>query len=157
MASTVEFSIRGIDRLHKKLKGVSAELTNKTGRAALRKAANVVANDARMRALALDDPDTGRKIADNVAVQFASKTFRQTGVLMMRVGVRWGALSEKSNPDLGPGSKTFHWRFLELGTEKMKEQPFLRPALTQNVNKVLDTLVVEMEKGIDRAIKKGGA
>lgn len=155
MANTFDFSILGLDEVTKKLGNLSVELGDSAGRRAVRKAFGVVARAARENALLVDDPETGRRIRDNIRLQFASRFYRDTGDIMYRVGVatRKGRIP-KGNPDEGPKGNTPHWHLVELGTEKARAQPFLRPALSENINKVMDKLVTELDKEITKELAK---
>ena len=156
MANDITFSITGLDSLLKKLESISYDVKRKGGRAALRKAAQVVEKDAKQRALTFDDKETGRAIADNVAIRWNGRVFKRTGDLGFRIGVVHGAVlpSKGENVPKQKNAPTPHWRLLEFGTEKMRAQPFMRPALESNIAKVTDTFVTEYEKSIDRAIKR---
>ncbi|HDI3291990.1 TPA: HK97 gp10 family phage protein [Vibrio cholerae] len=155
MAEKADFTILGLDEVLKKLGKLNLEIGDAAGKRALRKAARIVAKAARQNALLVDDPETGRRIRDNIRLQFASRHYKETGDLMYRVGVstRKGRIP-KGNPDEGKGGNTPHWHLIELGTEKARAQPFLRPALSENVNKVVDKLVTELDKEIDKVIKE---
>ena len=153
MADTIEFSLIGLDSLLGKLDAVKYETKRKGGRAALRKAAVVVAEKAKARARLLDDAETGRAIADNIALRWNGRLFKRTGDLGFRVGVLHGAVL-KDGGDLSANSPTPHWRLLEFGTEKMPAQPFMRPALEENISEATAVFVTEYEKAIDRAIKR---
>lgn len=153
MADGVQLKIEGLAALKGKLSEISDDLRRKSGRAALRKAANVIATKARSNALRVDDPHTGRSIADNIALRWNGRLFKRTGNLGFRVGVLHGAVL-KNYPDKGMNAPTPHWRLLEFGTEKMKAQPIMRPAIESSVNEVISTFTTEYEKGIDRAIKR---
>lgn len=154
----VEFSITGLDSVLEKMKTVSDEVRYKGGRFALRKAANLVAAKAKEKAQTMDDPETGRSIAANIAVRWNGRYFKRTGDIAFRVGVLHGAiLPEKDdggNVDEGPNGPTPHWRLLEFGTSNMPAHPFMRPALADNINQVTSEFVTQLEKAIDRAIKK---
>jgi len=153
MADSVEFSITGLDSLLGKLESVSYDVRRRGGRAALRKAAQVVMQKAKDGAERIDDKETGRSIADNIALRWNGKLFKQTGDLGFRVGVLHGAVL-KDGGDLSPNSPTPHWRLIEFGTEKMAAAPFMRPALVNSISEVTNTFVTEYEKAIDRAIRR---
>lgn len=153
MADSVEFSITGLDSLLGKLEAVSYDVKRKGGRTALRKAAQIVAEKAKEGARRVDDSKTGRSIADNIALRWNGRLFKRTGDLGFRVGVLHGAVL-KNGGDLSANSPTPHWRLLEFGTEKMRAQPFMRPALENQIGEVTNTFVTEYEKAIDRAIKR---
>ncbi len=153
MADGVEFSITGLDSLLGKLESVSYDVRRKGGRAALRKAAQVVVQKAKDGAERIDDKETGRSIADNIALRWSGKLFKQTGDLGFRIGVLHGAVL-KDGGDLSPNSPTPHWRLIEFGTENMAAVPFMRPALANSITEVTATFVTEYEKAIDRAIRR---
>ena len=149
------FSIIGLEPLLAKLKGLEYDMKRKGGRTALRKAAKVVEADAKRRAKLLDDPRTPQSIADNIAIRWSSRTFKRTGNLAFRVGVKGGARWRAQVwKNLGENSPTPHWRLLEFGTEKMAARPFMRPALESNINKATNAFVTEYGKAIDRALKR---
>lgn len=147
------FALQGIDELNAKLKSIGNDLKYKGGRFALRKAANIVANAAKIGANRIDDPATGRKIADNIAVRFSSRTFKRTGNLMFRVGVKHGAIL-KIGGDLSQNAPTPHWRLKEFGTQKMSAHPFMRPALENNIPAATNEFISQYKKSIDRALRR---
>lgn len=155
MADGIEFSLTGMDELLGTLNAVTYDTKRKGGRAALRKAAQAVREAAKANAGHLDDPATGRTIAANIAERWNGRRFKRTGDLAFRVGVLHGAvIREKGNPDAGTNGPTPHWRLLEFGTEKMRAQPFMRPALESNISLATDTFIREYQKALDRAIKR---
>lgn len=156
MADGVEFSITGLESLLGKLDAVSYDVRRKGGRAALRKAAQVVVQKAKEGAERIDDKETGRSIADNIALRWNGRLFKQTGDLGFRIGVLHGAVLAKKGEavDLSTNAPTPHWRLIEFGTEKMAAAPFMRPALANSIAEVTNTFVSEYEKSIDRAIRR---
>ncbi|MBI6916544.1 HK97 gp10 family phage protein [Pseudomonas juntendi] len=153
MADGVEFSITGLDMLLGKLDSLSYDVRRKGGRAALRRAAQVVVQKAKEGAERIDDKETGRSIADNIALRWNGRLFKQTGNLGFRVGVLHGAVL-KDGGDLSPNSPTPHWRLIEFGTENMSADPFMRTALANSISEVTNTFVTEYGKAIDRAIRR---
>lgn len=170
MVDGVEVNLTGLDSLLGKLDAVSQVTRDKTGRAALRKAANVIRDRARNNAARVDDPLTKEAIYKNIVVTFSSKAFRRTGDPTFRVGVMGGSRqyantkdnvrkgkagkSYKTAGDKGnPGGDTWYWRFLEFGTERMIAKPILRPALNGVDTDVINIFAVELEKAIDRAVR----
>ncbi|WBM34146.1 HK97-gp10 family putative phage morphogenesis protein [Pseudomonas sp. NY11382] len=153
MADGVDFSILGLEGLLGKLSEVSVDVRRKGGRAALRKAAQVVVQKAKAGAERIDDRATGRSISDNIALRWNGRLFKRTGDLGFRIGVLHGAVL-KDGGDLSSNAPTPHWRLIEFGTEKMPAAPFMRPALADSISEVTNTFVTEYEKAIDRAIKR---
>ncbi len=151
-----QWELRGFDRVIAKMKGLPVELRGKAGRSALGKAARVLTNHAKDNAQRIDDKDTGRQIARNVTQRFRSKFSRQTGDLMISVGVATekGRIP-KGNPDEGAGGNTPHWHLVEMGTERMRAEPFLRPAFVQGVEEVQTVFASELEKQIAKIAKAG--
>ncbi|WP_024559567.1 HK97-gp10 family putative phage morphogenesis protein [Franconibacter pulveris 601] len=171
MADGIDLSIAGLDSLLGKLDSISDDLRRRGGRAALRKAANVIVTKAQENAASVDDPLTKESISKNIVARWSNVTFRRTGNLAFRIGVLGGAISyadSRENRRKGragrlyftpgssknPGGNTWYWRFLEFGTEKMRAQPFMRPAAESSINEVVNTFATEYEKAIDRAIKR---
>ena len=153
MADGVEFSILGLEGLLGRLTEVSIDVRRKGGRAALRKAAQVVVQKAKEGAERIDDKATGRSISDNIALRWNGRLFKRTGDLGFRIGVLHGAVL-KDGGDLSSNAPTPHWRLIEFGTEKMPAAPFMRPALADSISEVTNTFVTEYEKAIDRAIRR---
>lgn len=153
-----QWDLKGFEQVTAKLRALPVELRGKPGRSALGSAARLVTNQAKDNALRIDDAETGRKIADNVVQRFRSRYFKQTGDLMISVGVATlkGRIPA-GNPDTGPKGNTPHWHLIELGTEKTRAQPFLRPALPALSDRVQATFASKLEKAIDRLVKKGAA
>lgn len=153
MPAEFKFSLLGVKDVKAKMNKVSQTVNDTGTRTALRKAAGIVKKAAQQNALAVDDPLTGRRIRDNITLQFASKLFRQKGVIMYRVGVasKRGRIPVP-NKDEGAKGNTRHWHLIELGTERSQANPFMRPALANNVNQVTDRFVTEFEKELDKAL-----
>lgn len=153
MMADVEFSLVGIDSLVGKLESISYDVKRKGGRSALRKAAQLVAGKMKEGAQRIDDPETGRSIANNVALRWNGKLFKASGDLGFRIGVLKGAVL-KNGGDTSADAPTPHWRLIEFGTVKMRAQPFARKALADNISEATSTFITEYEKSIDRAIKR---
>lgn len=161
MPDGLSHNLEGIEELLAKLETVKMEPRRKGARFAMRKAANIVRDAAQARAAQLDDPQSPENIADNIAIQFAARHFRQTGDPMMRVGVRGGAKGHaaavgelRGRGSGNPGGDTFHWRFLEFGTQNMAARPFMRPAMDESIGPATSAFVTEFDKSLTRAIRR---
>lgn len=150
-----QVKLTGVDELVKNMRALPVELRKKPARSALGKAAKLIRERAKANALAADDPETGRAIADNIVQRFRSKYQKQTGDVMISIGVNTekGRIPD-GNPDTGRGGSTPHWHLIELGTEKNPAQPFLRPAASEMAGAALNTFSVELGKALDRMTKK---
>jgi HK97 gp10 family phage protein len=152
-------TMTGIDELSRKLEGLKYDVARKGGRSALRKAAQVIRDQARSNAQSIDDPKSRDDITKNLSERWGSKFNKTTGDLMFRVGVLGGAggnMSRKQQENGLPGGDTRHWRFVEFGTEKMPARPFMRPAMEQSAQRATDVFVSQYSAAIDRALKKAG-
>lgn len=152
-----DIQVHGLDEIVKNMRALPVAMRKKPARSALGKAAKVIREQAKTNALQVDDPETGRVIADNIVQRFRGKYHRRTGDLMISVGVgtEKGPIP-KGNPDTGPKGNTPHWHLLELGTEKMPAQPFLRPAAESAGGRALNVFADALSKALDRLVKKKG-
>lgn len=149
-----QWDLKGFDRVIGKMRGLAPAIRLKAGRSALGSAARVVTKAAKSNALRVDDAETGRRISENITQRFRSRYFKRTGDLMVSVGVgtEKGRIP-KGNPDQGPKGNTPHWHLVELGTEKAKAQPYLRPALENNIAAVESEFASKLERQIDKLVK----
>lgn len=150
----IKFNIAGAEELNARLKELSYDVRMKGGRFALRKAAAVVVGAIKQNSMALDDPNTGQKISDNVAMRWNGRLFKRTQNPAFRVGILKGAIMEDADKNKAANSPTPHWRLLEFGTSKMPAKPFFRRAMDENIDKIQSTFVAEYNKSLDRAIKR---
>lgn len=153
MVDDIQFSLVGVEGVLAKLATVNGEIRRKSGRTALRRAAGLVAGYAKEGALRLDDPETGRSIAENIVLRWNGRLFRRTGDLGFRIGVLHGAVLRKGSSTSANGP-TPHWRLLEFGTEHIAAAPFMRPALANHIAEVTNEFSTQLEKAIDRAIRR---
>lgn len=147
--------VEGLDVVLRKLKELPEKVRRGAARRATGKGAAIIRKRAKDNALRLDDPETGRRIADNIAQRFRGRYSRRTGDVMISVGV----LSDrgripKGNPDEGRGGNTPHWHLKELGTAKAAADPFLRPAAESSqeeaFNAVADNLGTQVFKELEK-------
>ena len=168
----IQFNLEGLDSLLGKLEAVQYDVKRKGGRSALRKAAKLVAEKVKAAAARIDDAATRENISKNITIRWSNKTFKRTGDLGFRVGILGGARVPAKRvrkrgtatlDELGefagagsknPGGDTFHWRFIEFGTQKVAAQPFMRPALASSVDEATNAFIKNYELAIDRALKK---
>ncbi len=167
----VSYKMTGLPELLGKLDGLEYDLKRKGGRFALRRAAQVLRDQARANAERVDDPRTSENIAANIVERWSGRTFRKTGNMMFRVGVLGGArqyANTRENVRKGragqtyrtdgssgnPGGDTFYWRFLEFGTEDAPAQPIFRPVPQQAGQQAVSVFANEYSKKIDRALKR---
>ncbi|WP_417315696.1 HK97-gp10 family putative phage morphogenesis protein [Cycloclasticus pugetii] len=151
----ISYEMTGLPELLGKLDGLEYDIKRKGGRFALRRAAQVLEAQAKANAARIDDPTTGRNIADNIAIRWSGRTFKKTGNMMFRLGVLTGSTKnlEPGNPDTGSGGATPHAMLVELGTKFTPAQPYLRPVIDQAGQQAVDEFVTQYSKKIDRVLK----
>ena len=152
-----EVKLQGVDPILGKMRTLKREIRLKPARSALGQAAKLIRQQAQQNALQVNDPETGRTIADNIVQRFRSRYHKRTGDLMVSVGVgtEKGRIP-KGNPDEGPKGNTFHWHLIEVGREGAPAQPFLVPAARQQAGPAMHKFASSLDKAIDRLIKKAG-
>jgi len=149
----VEIQLKGIEEAVRRLNTVSRETKVSAARKAMAKAGRPVVKAAKANVERNDDPETGRKISQNIQMRFASRTFKRTGDVVYRIGVATDrGRIPKGNPDTGAKGNTPHWHLVELGTQEAKAQPFLRPALESDPQKVADDFMSEMNVQLDKLL-----
>lgn len=155
MADEISVRLQGLKAVTEKMAGLAPKLRRSGLRKAARQAMNIVRDDAKARAKAIDDPETAEKIFRNILTQESGRQSRREGGVVMRVGVRGGASSNQHSKDASgnPGGDTRHWRYLEFGTQHNPPVPFMRPAFSSNVNAVTDRFVQVLGQEIDAAVR----
>lgn len=146
-------SIHGLPDFREKMRRIGSEKEiKKFVRKASRQAMNLVRDDARINAKAIDDPETVAKIHKNITVQ-AGKV-RDRNSIKMRVGIKGGAGQNQYSVSTAglSGGDTRHWRFIEFGTSTIPAVPFMRPALANNVEAVIGCFSQSFMQQLDEAI-----
>jgi len=75
-----------------------------------------------------------------------SRARRKSGELAGSIGHRTAEKGESSCV-VAVGPKAFHGYYIELGTKKMSAFPYLRPALIENKDKVIEAVRNEFKQG----------
>lgn len=147
--------IQGLDQALKNMRELPETIRRSAARRAVTKGAAIIQKKAKANALRIDDPETGRRIADNIGRQSRSKRSKRTGNVIISVGVRSkrGKIP-KGNPDEGRKGNTPHWHLIELGTPTAKAQPFLRPAASESVGEVYGAIASALGPEIDKEVAK---
>lgn len=155
MANEISVRLQGLKAATDNMVGLAPKLRRSGLRKAARQAMNIVRDDAKDRARGLDDPETAEKIWKNIITQESGRQGRREGGVVMKVGIRGGASSNQYSKDASgnPGGDTRHWRYLEFGTQHTPPAPFMRPALSTNVNAVTDRFVQVLGQEIDAALR----
>lgn len=128
--------IKGLKEIIDKLNALPPKLENKIVRAAVRKGANQIRDLARSKV----SVDTG-----NIKKSIVTVGHKENGKIAVKVTIR----QRKSKN----AKRVFYAKFLEFGTSKMNAKPFLRPALDESEDKVLDAVIDDIKNGIDEVNK----
>ena len=169
---SVEFKIEGMEQFQRKIEKLANPKKAKSiARKAARQAMNIVRDAARSNAKAIDDPETREMIYKNIMVSGGKS--RDSNAIVMRVGVNGGAgtnrhslsIVQKERRKKGEakqvlaentialaGGNTRHFKYVELGTSKMKATPFLRPALSNNIDSITNKFVQVFNAEIDKEL-----
>ena len=147
----VELNIQGMDQLKRKLDQLSnPKKAKQIARKAARQAMNLVRDAARTNAKAIDDPETREKIHKNIVTQGGKS--RNSNEVVIRVGVKGGASFSNPNPPSLSGGDTRHWRWVELGSSNNRAVPFMRPALSTNLDQITSKFVQVFDDEINKAL-----
>ncbi|MGF6595195.1 HK97-gp10 family putative phage morphogenesis protein [Pseudomonas sp. 2835] len=157
MADEISARLQGLVPVTQKMLGLAPKLRRKGLRKAARQAMNIVRDDAKSRAKAIDDPETTEKIWKNIVTQESGKQGRREGGVVMKVGIRGGAGANQHSKDASgnPGGDTRHWRYIEFGTQHTPPAPFMRPSFSQNLGAVTDRFIGVFSQEIDAALRGG--
>ena len=151
--AAVDLNVQGLDELNRKLQQLANPRKAKSiARKAARQAMNIARDAARTNAKAIDDPETREKIHKNIVTQGGKS--RNSNEIVIRVGVKGGAgRNQHSVSTAGlSGGDTRHFRYIEFGTSKIPATPFLRPSLSQNLDKVTTKFVQIFDAEITKAL-----
>lgn len=131
---------RSLAALDARLQDIAEKVAKKALRSAARKGMNIVRDDVKANAPE-DQSDDADQIKVKTSVALLTK-FRGPN-LYVKVGIRGGA---KKNPDT-----PYYWRMVEFGTKYQPARPFMLPALESNGEAILNTVVDELKKALDKA------
>lgn len=140
----IDFALTGVDDVVKRMRDIPVKLQKKGLRSATRKAMKIVRDDARKAAEKFDDPFTPQKIDKLIVIQESARRSKREGGVVMRVGIRGGAVS--SDERVPP----WYWRLKEFGTSRQQAEPFMRPALANNIDAVTNTFSNEVNAELDK-------
>lgn len=140
MTNDFTFQLTGADRVARRLRDFPPKLQKKGIRRAARVSMKIVQSAARAGAKGFDDPSTESQIWRRIIIR--EGRMPEPGV-RMRVGVAGGARSSRSK------DPPWYWRLIELGTERQRARPFMRPALENNAEAVADRFARELNAELD--------
>ena len=144
-----DVTVSGVSELREKMKGLPYKVQKQVVQPAVRYGANIIAEQARAIVRHMDDPTTGRQIARNIVVKYRSKRSAQIKGVVYSISVEYPrGRMPRGNPD--DGVNTPHSHLLELGTEKMRAQPFLVPAAIMRAQDVSQEIAARAAKRLEK-------
>ena len=144
-----DVTVSGVSELREKMKGLPYKVQKQVVQPAVRYGADIIAEQARAIVRHMDDPTTGRQIARNIVVKYRSKRSAQIKGVVYSIGVEYPrGRMPRGNPD--DGVNTPHFHLLELGTEKMRAQPFLVPAAIMRAQDVSQEIAARATKRFEK-------
>lgn len=149
--------INGLSDLAKNLESFSDRIAKNILTGGVRAGANVIRNDARVRAAVAEKVIIKKFKGQNVSVQpgFMKKKIAswKSRNKQYAVTVNVGVAGYKDRfAKLFP----FWWRFLEFGTSKMSAKPFLRPAFDSKKKEAVERMRDYLSSRIDKEASKRG-
>lgn len=147
--SSVKISVSGLRELGERMKKLNTEVAVKAARAATAAAAGVVKKDAVRRAPVAEND----YVVDGLPVK---KGNLPKNIVSKRLKASQTALTSEHIVTVR-GKRKYGYAsrigaLQEFGTVKQPAQPFLRPALEQNIQPAIDA----MKKRLEASLKKAG-
>ncbi|GAB3388119.1 HK97-gp10 family putative phage morphogenesis protein [Lysobacter fragariae] len=136
-----DFDVKGLQGVLNALQQLPREVASKRGgpaRAALAKGAKVIRDEA--RSLAPYDSEGDEVHIRNELVMKRDPAPQQSGA-----NERYLVIVRR---------RAWYWRFKEFGTEKMRAEPFMRPAFEGKKEAALNVIIETLKTGIDRIAAK---
>lgn len=144
-----DVKVQGLLQLGEAMRGLSADMAGKVARQAAAAGASVVRKAARAKA----PKDTGNLQASIVMKRMAETDLTAEYVVTPRRGKTRDVKAAKAGKG-ALGKDAFYARFQEFGTVKEPAQPFLRPALEQNVQQATDAMAKRLKQRIEKVSSK---
>jgi HK97 gp10 family phage protein len=153
--------VLGLAQIEENLKMLGEELRERGTKLMMSRAAVPMRNEARRRAPVLKEQTHNRNpgtLRNAIQIWRKRKTpYAVTyyvgvrGLSRQRVSAFKGAtgLSSRDNPN-----DPYYWSFVELGTSKMRAQPFLRPSFEDRKGDSVKVAVDEGRKFVRRLVRK---
>jgi HK97 gp10 family phage protein len=156
----LEIEVQNLDEVIKRMRDFVPRLQRKALRDSARKSMKIVEKAARAKLQSQTGPEATGALAKSITTRNNAKQGKRVGGVVMQVGIKGGAkqyVQNARNVRLGrvgqsyeQGGNQYYFRFIEFGTSKMRARPFLQPALSENVQKVSDTMASELSTAIDK-------
>jgi len=150
MSNGVTVQVLGMRELSAKMKELGPKITRKAIKYALIKGAQVVRDEAKRQA-----PIATGALRKAIYIKKMNKEnpFKENVIL----GVRHGRKMWKKKKEGGfdKGKDAFYWKWIEFGTKKMKEDPFMRPAFESKKMEAFDKIKSVLTDKIKQIVRTG--
>lgn len=147
MKSGFDFEFQGLDELEAALLDLDAAIAKRYAVAAGRKAMQPVKDDI-LRDIGIDTGLAKSRIKMKTSVKRSKSKLKKDQAMEVTVGYR--EASSKRLEKLGEDSRFMAVREQEFGNSRQQADPFLRPALANNAQKVVSTFAADLGGKISR-------
>ncbi len=151
-------TVQGLPELQAQLRELGATMAARVLATAARKAFMPVIEAARARAPTANESTgatgiTKESIKIRVIRPKSGDTVVQVGLRIARSAEAAG-LVRASRGVVKRRDASWRWHFVEFGTVHQAARPFIRPAMDENAQQVIDELKKELVKGINKVLRK---
>ena len=150
-------TLQGLDDVLAKLRALPPEIASKRGgpvKAALRKGAVVIQKEAQANIRKVTQNTEANGYVSTKTLEKAVVVRRDPNPQKSGANERYRVMISRKKYEGSDTKAVATGRWLEFGSEHQKAEPWMTPAFMSARQKALDTVVLELNKGIDRAIKK---
>lgn len=150
-------TLHGLDDVLAKLKALPPEIASKRGgpvKAALRKGAVVIQKEAQANVRRVTQNTEGAGYASTKTLEKAIVVRRDPNPQRSGANERYRVLISRKKYEGRDTKAVATGRYLEIGTEHQKAEPWMTPAYMSSREKALSTVEQELIKGVNRAIAK---
>lgn len=150
MADSVTFEVKGLRELGERMRGLSAKMQNSIAASATGAAASIVKKAAISNVVSSPSVDTGSLRDAIIAKKIPKSQSQYTSEHIVTVR---GRGKPKVNKKGVKQAQAPHAGLVEFGTVNMPAEPFLRPAIDNNIDKATNA----MRDKIASRLTKAGA
>lgn len=150
-------TMKGLDDVLSKLKSLPPAIVSKNGgpvKSALRKGGVVMQKEVQSKIRGVTQNTEEAGYASTKTLEKAVVVRRDPNPQRAGANERYRVLVSRKRYEGRDTKAIATGRYLELGTEHQRAEPWMTPAYMSARQRALDTTVVELGKGIDRIVKK---
>jgi HK97 gp10 family phage protein len=147
--AVTRIQVSGLRELEQRMKKLASDVAIKAARSATAAAAAVVKKAAQDNIRKSPSIQTGSLLASVIVKRLGKSETNLTSEHIVTVRGRG-----KKRPYTAKGKRIEtapHAHFVEFGTVNMPAEPFLRPAIEQNVQKAIDVMADKLRQRIEKA------